>query len=183
MEASDTPASWLIFADRQGVGERLAAILRSRRQACTLVYAGDALREIGPGLWELPPENAEAIRFIVRRSGGFREHPLSGVVHLWSLDVPETEIMTAGELVDAHRFGCQSVLPLVQALAGTGADRAPTLWLATRGSPSRSRPRRLPRDQPGSLVGHGASHPPGAPGAPGHVRGPRYTRTIRGPEA
>ena len=124
----------MIFADRQGVGEKLAAALRSRRQSCTLVYAGEASRKLGDGVWELAPDQVDSYSSVVGPFAGSRADGLRGVVHLWSLDSPEMDDTSASELADVHRLGCRSVLPLVQALAGAGADRTPKLWLVTRDS-------------------------------------------------
>nr|VFK14856.1 MAG: NADPH:quinone reductase [Candidatus Kentron sp. LFY] len=56
--------------------------------------------------------------------------PLRGIVHLWSLDAPDTSELTAKTLTEAQRLGCGSVLHLLQAQIEQG--KVAKLWLVTR---------------------------------------------------
>jgi acyl transferase domain-containing protein len=112
--AAPAPASgesWLILADRGGVGQKLADRLTAQGRHPILIPA-----EQGPGLAE-PISN------------------LAGVIHLWSLDAPSPEQMTRASLEAAGEQGCISALHLVQALTREAAGSQPAqLWLVTRGA-------------------------------------------------
>ena len=47
--------SWLVFADRTGVGDQLARMLRARGEHCTLVFAGDRLARGAGDQFEINP--------------------------------------------------------------------------------------------------------------------------------
>lgn len=88
--ASGAPAAgraWLILADREGVGEKMAERLSARGQRSTLVRPGETAN----------PEDCD-------------------VLYLWGLDGAE-QPLSAEALEAATRNGCRGVLSLVQALA------------------------------------------------------------------
>ena len=58
--------------------------------------------------------------------------PLLRVVHLWSLDAPGMEELTASDLDRVQVSGCGSMLHTVQALAKSSASPMLRLWLVTR---------------------------------------------------
>ena len=51
--------SWLIFADRAGVGETVAQQLERRGHKCLLVYSGDSYNSRNNGTWSISPTNPE----------------------------------------------------------------------------------------------------------------------------
>ena len=120
--------NWLIFSDRGGLGEALAARLEQESGRCTLVWAADRYSHTEAGQFHVDPARPEHFRRLVR------EHPASwrGVLHLWSLDAA---LPVSGEaaLMDAQTVGCGSVLHLLQALVAERLDVRPSLWLVTRG--------------------------------------------------
>jgi NADPH:quinone reductase-like Zn-dependent oxidoreductase/acyl carrier protein len=115
---SQGPGSWLILADRTGVGAALARLLRERGETSVMVYADEAGSAETPGRAFLDGWKSEGV-------------PRRGVVHLWSLDAPQTDELTPASLEAAHTLGCVSTLQLVRALAAAGGPR---LWLVTRGA-------------------------------------------------
>ncbi|WP_394836994.1 SDR family NAD(P)-dependent oxidoreductase [Pendulispora rubella] len=98
--------SWLLFLDRGGTGEALAAELRAQGDRCVLVHAG---------------ETQAPMDAVLRESFGSGPPP-AGVVHLWGLDATGVE-QTVGTAQD-----------LAQALSRQGWRDAPRLWLITRGA-------------------------------------------------
>ncbi len=110
-EASSGAGTWLVLADRGGVGAALAGRLEALGRRCLLVPAGQE-----PDL----PGDAQA--------------PLAGVVHLGSLDAPPTAALTAADLERTVRRTGAELLGLVR-LLGRRASRPPLrLWLVSRGA-------------------------------------------------
>ncbi len=126
-----TPGRWLIFADRAGLGGKLADRLRSRGEHCVLVSAGERFEPPEGDASRLDPRRREDFERLLREGDGM---PWRGIVHLWALDVPAAELAHADGLGDAGGLGCGSVLHLVQALAGAGGARSEGLWIVTRGA-------------------------------------------------
>ena len=132
--SSSPPAGeWLIFADEIGLGQQLASELRADGQGCSLVYPAHEYMQIGPSQWQLNP--AQPSQFTQLLSS--LEKPLSGILHLWSLDLPspvEGDTAPFVSLEPEQSLSLGSLLHLVQALgAGTSSPR---LWLVTRGAQS-----------------------------------------------
>jgi malonyl CoA-acyl carrier protein transacylase len=121
------PGSWLIFADKMGVGQTLAHLLEERGQNCLLVYAGDTYQAKEPGTWSLNPSNPADFEQLLQVE---TIPPLKAVIHLWSLDALMP--LTVSSLADIQVLGCGSTLHLVQALANRYQQALPRLWLVTR---------------------------------------------------
>jgi NADPH:quinone reductase-like Zn-dependent oxidoreductase len=132
---------WLILADRQGIGESLAAELSSRGEECLVAFAGsdtaagaDGARN--SGAQSVTVDAAKANDFVTllgdaAKAGGAR---LRGIVHLWSIDAwPEMDA-GAEALSRAEELICGSALHLTQALVRDGEAGGPTLWFIARGS-------------------------------------------------
>ena len=116
--ASEGPASWLILADRSGVGVALARLLRERGDTCTMLFAEDV-------------RSTEMLGRVLREEWKSDGVLRRGVVHLWSLDAPPTDELSPASLDAAQHRGCVSALHLIRMLAAAGGPR---LWLVTRGA-------------------------------------------------
>jgi malonyl CoA-acyl carrier protein transacylase len=116
------PGSWLIFADRTGVGQSFAAALGQEGQRCLLIY---------PEAFQCQDEAID--RFLENHLTS--DHPpLKGVIHLWSLNTAPTLSLSA--LQQAQNAGCVSVLHLIQALTKRNFSTPPKLWFITQAATS-----------------------------------------------
>jgi acyl carrier protein len=121
---TDQRGTWLILADRGGLGQALARLIAARDEACVSVTRAE-LDQAGPG-------GVEAFRRLLADSFDTSQRRCRGIIHLWSLDAPLE--LTPEALAAAQSLGAVSTLQLVQALAQTGWRDAPRLWLVTRGA-------------------------------------------------
>ena len=117
-----TPQNWLIFADSQGLGEELAAILASAGDTCALVRPASSFAA-SPGFFGIDPANSEDYQRLLS------EESWDQVVYLWGLDatLPEGEDASVLDAVESTLSG--SALYLTQALL----TRPARLWLVTQG--------------------------------------------------
>jgi acyl transferase domain-containing protein/trans-aconitate methyltransferase len=129
-------ATWLIFADREGVGQALGEIIRSRNEHSILVSPSKVYSRAERNHYHIRPERPEDIRQLLAEALGPNDLPFRGIIHLWSLDAASTDEITATSLEAEQTLVCGSVLHLVQALAdgGSWANAYPRLWLVTRGA-------------------------------------------------
>ncbi len=132
--APASPVSWLIFADKGGVGDALSALLGARGERSILVTRGDSYKQIDGEHYRIRPERPEDIRRLFEASLRSDQPRCRGVLHLWSLDVVHPDETTVASLNAAQTLGCGSVLLLVQELARTESSDLPRLWLITRGA-------------------------------------------------
>ncbi|HEY8883692.1 MAG TPA: SDR family NAD(P)-dependent oxidoreductase [Chloroflexota bacterium] len=130
---ADERSTWIVFADRGGVGARLAALLQVRGQICHLVSPGATYERRSARRWTIDPSNPEHHRRLVQEVGEADRAPCRGVVHLWGLEsAPAAETTVATLDADQVR-GSGSALHLVQALATAAWQQPPRLWLISRG--------------------------------------------------
>ncbi len=129
-------SSWLIFADRKGVGENLAAQLRLRGETCVMVFLGESYEQLGNEQYRLNPAQPEDFQKLLKEVTGTGRPPCHKVVHLWSLEASAPEEMTVANLEAASVLGCRSVLHLVQALVTAEFSESPSLYLVTQGAQS-----------------------------------------------
>jgi acyl transferase domain-containing protein/acyl carrier protein len=132
--ATDAAGCWLLFADGNGVGRKLAALLNTQGETCILVFPGTSFERISEQVCKIDPARPEEFHRLFAEAVAPDHPPLRGVVHLWSLDAPRTETLTVAGLEAASLMGSVSAVHLVQALTRSALkDRAP-LWLVTRGA-------------------------------------------------
>lgn len=130
--ATEPAGSWLIFTDRQGVGQALAQQLEQRGDRCRFVWPGQQYLALAEG-WQVDPTQPEDFRRLVNEAL-IAQPSCHGVIHLWSLDAVSAAQLTLSALEGEQQLNCGSVLHLVQALAQTEAIKSLPLWLATSGA-------------------------------------------------
>ena len=116
---SFTQKSWLIFADRSGVGLGIAEKLSLAGHECNLVFTGLTNQKLSATKgWQIEP-SASGLRYL-------QEQQLSDVqvIHLWSLDLDAD--VQADTVIEQQTLACFNVLHILQNLSIGG------LWLVTR---------------------------------------------------
>src|SRR5579863_802873 len=128
----DEPRGWLILADRDGVGARLAGLLRERGDTCRVVVADDLAGAGGDDA-----DFMRACKELAAEAAASPERGMRGIVSLWSLDLP-AGALAAARLEHAQRLVLGSALFLLQALVepAQASPAAPRLWLVTRNAMS-----------------------------------------------
>lgn len=130
---AEKPASWLIFADKHGIGSELAQMLEEQGDRCIQVFPGQAYRSAAGKLYRIDASNPEHFRRVLSEVADLHP-PCRGVVHLWGLNETISDEPSATVLRDAQTLGCAAVLHLVQALVQGQWPELPHLWLVTRGA-------------------------------------------------
>ncbi|QFZ20328.1 non-ribosomal peptide synthetase/type I polyketide synthase [Saccharothrix syringae] len=130
-EPETADGTWLLLADTGGVAEELAAALRGAGRHCHLVRHGHGYRR---GRWEStvsagdPADLSRLVADLADEHGGGFE----GVVHLWNLDLPELDGLSAPDLDRTTGPGAYSLVTVAQSLlAGELTGR---LHVVTRGA-------------------------------------------------
>jgi len=127
--------SWLIFADKGGIGVELAERLRAQGDRCVLVFPGEIYQQLEPEHYQLNPLKPLDFQRLFQNIVGSEQHPDLGVVHLWSLEETQGNEISIN-VQNGQALGCGSVLHLVQAVALAGWSGLQHLWLVTRGAQS-----------------------------------------------
>ncbi|GCE50443.1 acyl transferase domain-containing protein [Thermosporothrix hazakensis] len=97
---------WLLFADAQGIGERLAHILRHHGHAVALVKPGERFAVLQDGSYRLnPPDRADYEQLFQSLPAVLGGLP-TDIVHLWTVGMPEKPL----------DYGFYSLLALSQCL-------------------------------------------------------------------
>lgn len=139
----DSPGFWLIFADSLGFGKCLADELKTVNHQSLLVYAKDN-RQSGQGIngdnvadnhFYINPAHPSDYRKFLDKALSIGGGKLRGVIHLWSLDAPQTvEEAGVAEEDIARILGCKSVIHLLQTMIEHDKIDACRLRLVTRGA-------------------------------------------------
>lgn len=123
--------TWLIFADRSGIANRLAALLKHGGASTVLLYQADFFHGANG---QDGKASAHLQSHLQKLLAGPNATSFAGILHLWSLDIPDDPHLDADSLLEAQGAGCHSALHLVRAMES--CPSAPPLWLITRGSQS-----------------------------------------------
>jgi acyl transferase domain-containing protein/NADPH:quinone reductase-like Zn-dependent oxidoreductase/SAM-dependent methyltransferase/acyl carrier protein len=129
------PGRWLIFADKGGVGERLAEMLAARGDRAELVYAATKPPADSNGHPVFDPSSVEGMIGCLTALKDAGVLPGRGVIHLWNLDAAEPDALSGNALESAIDLGCLSVINLVRAWSEI-VNQPTRLWLVTRGTQS-----------------------------------------------
>ena len=132
--SSQKLGTWLIFADRGGLGQALAQQLQKQGHQCILVYAADAYQTSNNGIWFMNPDRDTDYEHLWQDVLTESDLPVTKILHLWSLETEFRGTMTPSSLQQVQKRTCGSVLSLVQSLAKSGQPVTSPLWLVTRGA-------------------------------------------------
>lgn len=126
------PGSWIVFADRLGIGQSLAELLEAQGETCFIVYSSKEEGIYQPGEILLDLNDPQAMQELIEQMG--TQHPCRGVVHLWSLNTTPREETTISSLEKDWTLTLTSTVHLVQSLTQRNASHLPLLWLVTQGT-------------------------------------------------
>jgi acyl transferase domain-containing protein/thioesterase domain-containing protein/acyl carrier protein len=135
--------TWLILADKQGIGAELANELAARGQESVLVKPGGQFKFEGgasangkPGsgaMATVDPLQESHYEQLLKQAFGQTDRRCRGIVHLWSLDVPDPS-SSADAWKISRELGSGSALQLIRALARASLPATPQLWLVSAGA-------------------------------------------------
>ena len=125
------PASWLVFLDDTGLGERIVQRLRDAGHAITLVRPGDTFAKMSDGSYVLSPERGrEGYDLLVQdlvKSGTVPTR----VLHLWLTTADESHRPGSSFFHRNQERGFYSLLFLAQAIADESLPRPLQLTVVT----------------------------------------------------
>ena len=133
--AGQESGSWMIFADRGGLGESVCALLKTRGGNCSIVMAGETFEKPGDGSYQINVSNPDHFQRVLREAALAHGSSVEKIVYLWPLDIPEGRIGSCDDLNARVQNGCETLLQLVKALEREGV-KAGGLWIVTRGAQS-----------------------------------------------
>ncbi len=133
--AGQTSCPWMIFAGRGGLGESVAALLRTQGRNCSIVRLGEKFEKLGDANYQINVSNPEHFQRVLREASLAYGSSIGKIVYLWPLDIPEGGIGSCDDLNARVQNGCETLLHLVKALELEGV-KADGLWLVTRGTQS-----------------------------------------------
>lgn len=124
--------TWLIFADKGGMGEAIAGVLRHRGDRCQLVHRGSVFERDAKGSRVMDPMNPAHYSRILNALDGMESKDRHAILYLWPLDLPTREDHSVNQLKDIQEVMCSPLLLLVQAMAGNDSEQRRKLWVVNR---------------------------------------------------
>ncbi|HXU32424.1 MAG TPA: SDR family NAD(P)-dependent oxidoreductase, partial [Thermoanaerobaculia bacterium] len=116
--ATPPVGDWLLFADERGLGDRLAARLRSAGARVVSVRRSDRFEPLGEESYALNPAAPAEYELLFEHLQAAGRMP-SDVAHLWSLDAAGQSAAEAETLLES---GFYSLLFLAQAIGNAGSS-------------------------------------------------------------
>jgi acyl transferase domain-containing protein/acyl-CoA synthetase (AMP-forming)/AMP-acid ligase II/acyl carrier protein len=117
--------SWLIFADKGGVGRCLAAQLKAQGCLTQLVFSGKKSTEVNSPTHDINADSFEDYQCLLEK-----QEDNVGVICLWSLDLLDNPTNVAQSSVAEQR--CLQMLMLTQALIKVSSVKS--VWIVTQDS-------------------------------------------------
>lgn len=129
---------WLIFADSRGVGRNLADQLGAAGGSCILVEHGEEFGFVAGAMENGHPARHDRFRInpldethyarLIKVAFGSPKRGCAGIVHLWSLDIPDEPS------ADSRALGSGAVLQLIRAISRSATQISSPFWLVTAGA-------------------------------------------------
>jgi acyl transferase domain-containing protein len=142
-------ASWIVLADRQGIGAAIAAALEERGDECLQAHARHEPADDEAGRWTVDPDDGAGFSRLLSAA----PHGLRGIINCWPLDAAPIEGASAAALDRAGALTCGGVLGITRALA-SGTVTAPQ-WVLTRHAVRTSGHDRAPEAAQAMALGFG----------------------------
>ena len=131
---------WLVFADRQGLGNRVVRLLEARGGACTVVRPGRNWSTSADGSIRIDPRDRSHWDRLLGEASSPAGHWV-GIAFLWPVDggCDGLEALTVRRFDAAQTVGARSVLELLQAIMRASPRQPPRLTVVTRGTQATGR--------------------------------------------
>ncbi|OLT63345.1 hypothetical protein BJP37_16995 [Moorena bouillonii PNG] len=137
-DISKSSTTWLIFADKEGFGERfgetLIQQLAEKCQKVLLISPGSSYEQLQPNHYQINPAQPQHFQRLLAQEVESLNATSVIVVHMWSLDTPALDRLQTFPLDATLENGCGSVLHLLQGLVKAELAQPPRLWLVTEGT-------------------------------------------------
>ena len=128
------PAGWLVFDDRQGVGDQLRERLLAAGHACYTVQAGENFEVLENDRFTVNPTSSKDFGQLIQTIARECKTQLHGAIHLWSLSSSEA-LYADGERIEAvAKRNCGSALLLQKYLAAQPKLATARIWFVTAGA-------------------------------------------------
>jgi len=128
--------TWLIFAQREGIGELAAKGLSERGERTVLIYPGQSFKCLSEDTFSIN-SSQEDLKRLLHTVLNPALDVCHGIIHTWSIGSNDKNNITTDDLEKAQNLGCLHVLQLIQIIQElniNGIRALPRLWLITRGS-------------------------------------------------
>ncbi|MEM7756776.1 MAG: type I polyketide synthase [Cyanobacteria bacterium P01_A01_bin.40] len=129
----EKPGLWLIFADRSGFGETLADTLREKSQDCFLIYEGETYQETSSRKFQINPSRLSDFERVYQKALQTKTL-ISGVIHLWSLNLPSSKDLAINSLEQAQTSVFNQVVNSAKIISKHQTSAPTRLWLITNGA-------------------------------------------------
>lgn len=129
------PATWLIFADEQGLAKQLREMLEADAATVIMVEKGTVYQRVASQHFLLRPCCAEDMQRLLMTLRG-EEKNYAHIIYLWGIDYQQIEYSTP-VLQAAVEESCISLLQLIQAQLKISSQPLPRLWAVTSGAHQR----------------------------------------------
>ncbi len=124
--------TWLILADREGIGRVLQERLGHLGCRAVLIEAEERFERIGEDVFTVHPADPNGLKAVLQTVFAGEAAACRGIVHLWSLGVPSLDDAEP-DWERVRRLGVGSVPGLVRAVESMDWAIKPRMWLVTRG--------------------------------------------------
>ena len=132
-EPESVQATYLLFADRQGIAAGLAEALVQMGGRALTVTPGPAFQAQGKQRYTVDPFSKSDLGRLLAEAQADKAYPLTGIVHAWGLDHPPVDSLSPTELTAAQELTVLHTLRLAQALAEEPFSQPPQVTVLGRG--------------------------------------------------
>ncbi len=124
--------SWLIFNDKEGIGNRISTILKENGQSVITVTAGERFEKSDNEKYMINPNKKEDYDLFIEDILKYERLP-ANIVHLWTVSEPDGEAGETELFNEQQNMGYYSLIYLTQALLNKKSMHPLQIWVVSNG--------------------------------------------------
>jgi len=124
---------WIIFADKNEIGNKLSERIKENKWDFQTVLLGDKFEKLDNSKFIINPYSYDDYEHVFKESN-INESNLKGIFFCWGLDTIDINMLTLDDLKNIQHNCCGSLLNLIHALDNNNISKLSSLFIVTKGA-------------------------------------------------
>ncbi|MDA3892626.1 MAG: SDR family NAD(P)-dependent oxidoreductase [Salinivirgaceae bacterium] len=131
-DAKLAKGNWLVFADNNGVSDKVIDQLSALNKTCTTVKIGDGFKETAAGKFTVDALSQDDTSKVLDFAN--KQENFEGIIYAWGLDLLDDAKLSAESIEQGESQGTITMLNIMKKLNDTSFKKNPSIWVLLSGS-------------------------------------------------
>ncbi len=131
-EAKLAKGNWLVFADNNGISEKVIKHLEALNKTCTTVKIGQNFKEVSNTAFTIDALSQDDVNKVLDYSN--KQDNFEGIIYAWGLDLVDNASINVESLIAGESQGTITMMNIMKKLNDTQYKKNPNIWVLLSGS-------------------------------------------------